>query len=56
MLFLEEGETSGTRSSPIFTPTSSTQTGDIGEVGGVLKRSITIHATKIRQVRDQFLK
>lgn len=30
-----------------FTATSFTQTGDMGEVGGTLKRAVTIHATKI---------
>jgi hypothetical protein len=39
-----------------FTPTSFTQTGDIGEVGGPLKRSITIHATKIGKVDSSFSK
>jgi hypothetical protein len=29
-----------------ITPTSFTQTGDIGEVGGPLKRAVTIHGTK----------
>lgn len=30
-----------------ITPTSFTQTGDIGEVGSSLKRAVTIHGTKI---------
>ncbi len=30
-----------------FTPTSFTQTGDMGEEGGALKRVVTIHATRI---------
>ena len=29
-----------------ITPTSFTQTGDIGEVGGPMKRAVTIHGTK----------
>jgi hypothetical protein len=29
-----------------ITPTSFTQTGDMGEVGGPLKRAVTIHGTK----------
>src|SRR5579859_1792784 len=37
-----------------FTSTSFTQTGDVGEVGGPLKRSITIHATKIGEVDSPF--
>ncbi len=37
-----------------FTPTSFTQTGDVGEVGGPLKRSISIRATKIGDVRSEF--
>jgi hypothetical protein len=39
-----------------FTATSFTQTGDIGEVGGPLKRSITIHATKIGEADSPFSK
>jgi hypothetical protein len=31
-----------------ITPTSFTQTGDMGEVGGPLKRAVTIHGTKNR--------
>ena len=30
-----------------ITPTSFTQTGDVGEVGGTLKRVMTIHATRV---------
>jgi hypothetical protein len=33
-----------------FTSTSFTQTGDIGEVDGPLKRSLTIQAAKIGEV------
>lgn len=39
-----------------FTPTSFTQTGDVGEVGGPPKRSITIHAMKIGEVNSPFSK
>jgi hypothetical protein len=39
-----------------FTPKSFTQTGDVGEVDGPLKRSITIHATKIGEVSSLFSK
>jgi len=39
-----------------FTSTSFTQTGDIGEVDGPLKRSVTIHATKIGEVGSSFSK
>ena len=30
-----------------ITPTSFTETGDMGEVGGPLKRALTIHGTKV---------
>jgi hypothetical protein len=39
-----------------FTATSFMQTGDIGEVDGQLKRSITIHATKIGEIGSSFSK
>jgi hypothetical protein len=39
-----------------FTVTSFTQTGDVGEVDGPLKRSITIHATKIGEIGSSFSK
>jgi hypothetical protein len=32
-----------------ITATSFTQTGDVGEVGGALKRAVTIHGTKLAE-------
>ena len=34
-----------------ITSTSFTQTGDVGEVGGPLKRAVTIHGTKVANAR-----
>lgn len=34
-----------------ITAASFTQTGDIGEVGGPLKRAVTIHGTKVGEAR-----
>jgi hypothetical protein len=35
-----------------ITNNSFTQTGDMGEVGGMLKRVVTIHARKVAEVPD----
>ena len=35
-----------------ITATSFTQTGDMGEVGGPLKRAVTIHGTKVAEVEQ----
>jgi len=35
-----------------ITPSSFTQTGEIGEVGGALKKAVTIHGTKVATIGE----